>query len=123
MRKPVKTAAVLFGLGVGLVVGPSLGAVAVWLGVAVAALGIGLSLIGTAESDLVGDGLVDRDEPAGRPATDRQRAPRASPNDSGGTRTDPHSPIWDPGSSRSSNSPRSRPTTTSTPRSSTPRRS
>lgn len=65
MAKPVKTAAVLFGLGVGLAVGPFLGPVAVWLGVAVAALGIGLSLIGTAESDLVGDGLVDREEPAG----------------------------------------------------------
>ena len=65
MAKPVKTAAALFGLGVGLVVGPALGPVAIWLGVAVAALGIGLSLIGTAESDLVGDGLVDRDEPAG----------------------------------------------------------
>ncbi|MGC4866058.1 hypothetical protein ACLQ3B_11585 [Micromonospora sp. DT53] len=65
MRKPVKTAAVLFGLGVGVAVGPSLGADVVWPGVAVAALGIGLSLIGTTESDLVGDGLADRDEPAG----------------------------------------------------------
>ncbi|WP_328653524.1 hypothetical protein OG598_06565 [Micromonospora sp. NBC_00330] len=65
MAKPVKTAAALFGLGVGLVVGPALGPVAIWLGVAVAALGIGLSLIGTAESDLVRDGMVDRDEPAG----------------------------------------------------------
>ncbi|WP_327041032.1 hypothetical protein OG400_27135 [Micromonospora ureilytica] len=65
MRKPVKTAAVLFGLGVGVAVGPSLGAGAVWPGVAVAALGIALSLIGTTESDLVGDGLADRDEPAG----------------------------------------------------------
>ncbi|KAB1928981.1 hypothetical protein F8280_02120 [Micromonospora noduli] len=64
MAKPVKTAAVLFGLGVGVAVGPALGPVAVWLGVAVAALGIGLSLIGTAESDLVGDGLFDRDESA-----------------------------------------------------------
>lgn len=65
MAKPVKTAAALFGLGVGVAVGPALGPVAVWLGVAVAALGIGLSLIGSAESDLVGDGLVDRDAPAG----------------------------------------------------------
>ncbi|WP_430502793.1 DivIVA domain-containing protein [Micromonospora trifolii] len=65
MAKPVKTAAALFGLGVGVAVGSAFGPVAVWLGVAVAAVGIGLSLIGTAESDLVGDGLVDRDEPAG----------------------------------------------------------
>ncbi|MEO3769209.1 hypothetical protein [Micromonospora sp. B9E7] len=37
MRKPVKTAAVLFGLGVGASVGPSLGPAALWSGVAVAA--------------------------------------------------------------------------------------
>ncbi|MGS2619543.1 DivIVA domain-containing protein [Micromonospora sp. LZ34] len=65
MRKPAKTAAVLFGLGVGATIGPSLGPAAVWSGVAVAALGVGLSLIGTTESDLVGDDLVDRDEDAG----------------------------------------------------------
>ncbi|RAO46024.1 hypothetical protein [Micromonospora saelicesensis] len=65
MRKPVKTAAVLFGLGVGVAVGSSLGPDAVWPGVAVAALGIGLSLIGTTESDLVEDGLANRDEANG----------------------------------------------------------
>lgn len=65
MRKPAKTAAVLFGLGVGAAVGPSLGPAAVWSGVAIAALGVALSLVGTTESDLVGDGLVDRDEDAG----------------------------------------------------------
>ncbi|MBM0203130.1 hypothetical protein JNW90_08485 [Micromonospora sp. STR1s_5] len=65
MRKPAKTAAVLFGLGVGVAVGSSLGPDAVWPGVAVAALGIGLSLIGTTESDLVEDGLANRDEPTG----------------------------------------------------------
>lgn len=56
---------VLFGLGVGATVGPSLGPAAVWSGVAIAALGVVLSLVGTTESDLVGDGLVDRDEDAG----------------------------------------------------------
>lgn len=30
MRKPAKTAAVLFGLGVGVAAGPSLGTAAVW---------------------------------------------------------------------------------------------
>ncbi|MGC4759077.1 hypothetical protein [Micromonospora trifolii] len=68
MAKPVKTAAALVGLGVGVAVGSALGPVAIWFGVAVAALGIGLSLIGTAESDLVGDGLVDRDEAGDRTA-------------------------------------------------------
>ncbi|WP_433352820.1 hypothetical protein ACQPYV_20665 [Micromonospora saelicesensis] len=63
MRKPVKTAAVLFGLGVGVAVGSSLGPD--WPGVAVATLGIGLSLIGTTESDLVEDGLANRDEASG----------------------------------------------------------
>ncbi|WP_374628109.1 DivIVA domain-containing protein [Micromonospora sp. A3M-1-15] len=61
MRKPAKTASALFGLGVGAAVGASLGPAAVWPGVAVAALGVALSLIGTTESDLVGDDLVDRD--------------------------------------------------------------
>ncbi|WP_425271108.1 hypothetical protein [Micromonospora arborensis] len=68
MRKPAKTAAVLFGLGVGATVGPSLGPTALWSGIAVATLGVALSLVGTTESDLIGDGLVDRDEktePAG----------------------------------------------------------
>ncbi|GGO21872.1 hypothetical protein [Micromonospora parathelypteridis] len=62
MRKPAKTAAVLFGLGVGTAVGPSLGPAALWSGVALATLGVALSLVGTTESDLIGDGLVDRDE-------------------------------------------------------------
>ncbi|MFE9658373.1 DivIVA domain-containing protein [Micromonospora sp. NPDC006431] len=65
MRKPARTAAVLFGLGVGATVGPSLGPAAVWSGVTIAALGVALSLVGTTESDLAGDGLVDRDEDAG----------------------------------------------------------
>ncbi|MEU8207681.1 hypothetical protein AB0B85_00620 [Micromonospora sp. NPDC049044] len=60
MRKPVKTAALLFGLGVGVCVGPSLGPAALWSGVAVAALGVGLSLLGTSEADLVEADLVDR---------------------------------------------------------------
>lgn len=61
MRKPAKTAALLFGLGVGAAVGPSLGTAAVWSGVAVAALGIGLALLGESEPDLMADGMVDRD--------------------------------------------------------------
>ncbi|WFE99987.1 hypothetical protein [Micromonospora sp. WMMD964] len=61
MRKPVKTAAVLVGLGVGAAVGPSLGTAALWSGIAVAVLGIGLSLVGESEPDLVADGMVDRD--------------------------------------------------------------
>ncbi|MEV1316436.1 hypothetical protein AB0J14_10165 [Micromonospora arborensis] len=64
MRKPAKTAAVLFGLGVGAAVGPSLGPAAAWSGVTIAALGVVLSLVGTTEPDLVEDGLVDRDEAA-----------------------------------------------------------
>jgi len=62
MRKPAKTAAVLVGLGVGALVGPSLGPAAVWFGVAMAALGVVLSLVGRTEPDLVGDSLVDRDD-------------------------------------------------------------
>ena len=65
MRKPAKTAALLFGLGVGATVGPSLGPAAVWPGIAIAALGVALSLVGTTESDLVGDGPVDRDQDPG----------------------------------------------------------
>lgn len=62
MRKPAKTAALLFGLGVGAAVGPSLGAAAaLWSGVAVAALGIGLALLGDSEPDLMADGMVGRD--------------------------------------------------------------
>ncbi|WP_173061436.1 hypothetical protein [Phytohabitans houttuyneae] len=49
MRKPAKTAAVLVGLGVGAAAGPSLGAAAVWSGVAVAAVGVVLSLLGSTE--------------------------------------------------------------------------
>ncbi|MGW3786647.1 hypothetical protein ACWD5Z_18835 [Micromonospora chokoriensis] len=61
MRKPAKTAALLFGLGVGAAVGPSLGTAALWSGVAVAALGIGLALLGESEPDLMADGMVDSD--------------------------------------------------------------
>ncbi|MGC4874826.1 DivIVA domain-containing protein [Micromonospora sp. DT43] len=64
MRKPARTAAALVGLGVGVAVGPSLGPAAVWSGVAVAALGVALFLVGGTESRLVEDGLVDRDEVA-----------------------------------------------------------
>ncbi|MFG3301797.1 DivIVA domain-containing protein [Micromonospora chersina] len=95
MRKPAKTAAVLFGLGVGAAVGASLGPAAVWPGVAVAAL----SLIGTTESDLVGDDLVDRDGEPGAaddgttPGTavvaERRRRNRQRPTLSGlGTRVE-----------------------------------
>lgn len=68
MRKPAKTAAVLFGLGVGAAVGPSLGPAATWSGITVAALGVVLSLVGTTESDLVEDGLVNRDGAAAETA-------------------------------------------------------
>jgi multidrug efflux pump subunit AcrA (membrane-fusion protein) len=65
MRKPARTAAVLLGLGVGAAVGPSLGPAAVWAGVAIAMLGVALSLVGTAESDVVGDRSADSDEDTG----------------------------------------------------------
>ncbi|KAB1160992.1 hypothetical protein F6X68_06730 [Micromonospora sp. AMSO12t] len=61
MRKPVRTAGILFGLGAGVAVGSSLGADAAWPGVAVAVLGVGLSLVGTAGSAPTGDNLVDPD--------------------------------------------------------------
>lgn len=61
MRKPAKTAALLFGLGVGAAVGPSLGTAALWSGVAVAALGVGLAMVGESEADLVADGTAGRD--------------------------------------------------------------
>ena len=60
MPEPAKTAAVLFGLGVGAMVGPSLGPVAIWSGLAIAAL----SLVGRTEPDLLGDGPADRDSDA-----------------------------------------------------------
>ncbi|WP_374103788.1 DivIVA domain-containing protein [Micromonospora sp. U56] len=98
MRKPAKTAAVLFGLGVGATVGPSLGPAAVWSGVAVAALGVALSLVGTTESDLVGDGPADRDEDrevagdgtaTGSAVAERRRRNRQRPTLSGlGTRVE-----------------------------------
>ncbi|MFF0154429.1 DivIVA domain-containing protein [Micromonospora sp. NPDC005203] len=69
MRKPARTAAALFGLGVGVAVGPSLGPAATWSGIVVAGLGVVLSLVGTTESDLVEDGLVDRDEVAAETGT------------------------------------------------------
>lgn len=62
MRKPARTAAVLFGLGVGALVGSSLGPAAVWPGIAIAALGIALSLVGTTEPDLVADDVVHHDD-------------------------------------------------------------
>jgi hypothetical protein len=46
MRKPAKTAAVLFGLGLGAAAGPSLEPAAVWSGVALATLGVALALVG-----------------------------------------------------------------------------
>ncbi|TWJ20530.1 DivIVA domain-containing protein [Micromonospora endolithica] len=96
MPKRTGTAAVLFGLGVGVAVGPSLGPAAVWSGVVVAVLGVGLSLIGSAESDLVGDDLED-DEAAGDSASgtgpavvaQRRRRDRQAPRLSGlGTRVE-----------------------------------
>lgn len=89
MRKPAKTAAVLFGLGVGTTVGPSLGPAAVWSGIAIATPGVALSLVGTTESDLVGDGLVDRDEDSAvagdrtAPGTTERRRNRERPTLSG----------------------------------------
>lgn len=62
MGKPTKTAAVLCGLGVGVAAGPVLGSGAVWVGLAVVALGLGLLLLGRTESDLVGDGLAGSDD-------------------------------------------------------------
>lgn len=59
MRKPAKTAALLVGLGAGAAVGPSLGPVAVWSGVTIAALGVALFLVGTRRPDLVRDGDID----------------------------------------------------------------
>ncbi|WP_435820955.1 hypothetical protein [Micromonospora musae] len=99
MRKPAKTAAVLFGLGVGAAAGPSIGPAALWSGIAVAALGVTLSLIGTTESDLVADGLVPRDEDTGEAghrtttgrgdAAERRRRDRQRPTLSGlGTRVE-----------------------------------
>ncbi|MFI7578223.1 hypothetical protein [Micromonospora sp. NPDC049497] len=99
MRKPAKTAAVLLGLGVGAMVGPSLGSAAFLSGVAIATLGVALSLVGTTESDLVADGLVDRDEDAGTAAdgtttgtavvAERRRRNRQRPTLSGlGTRVE-----------------------------------
>jgi len=72
VRKPVKTAAVLFGLGVGAAVGPALAPVGVWPGIAVASLGIALSLVGTTESDLIPGDEADPGATGG-PATARQR--------------------------------------------------
>lgn len=83
MRKPAKTAAVLVGLGVGAMVGSFLGPAAVWVGAAVAALGVGLSLVGTSASDLVGDGPADRRAGAGADAGD---------GDGDGDGTNPESP-------------------------------
>ncbi|WP_442791427.1 DivIVA domain-containing protein [Micromonospora sp. NBC_01813] len=62
MRKPAKTAAVLFGLGVGVMVGPSLGSAALWSGITVAALGLALNLVGTAHNV---DEPDDHDEDVG----------------------------------------------------------
>ncbi|GAB2958206.1 hypothetical protein GCM10027280_53660 [Micromonospora polyrhachis] len=83
-RKPARTAAVLFGLGVGATVGPSLGPAAVRSGVAITALGIGLSLIGTTESDLVGMTWSTATRMPGWPATRRLREQRSPRNDAGG---------------------------------------
>ncbi|MEU7928013.1 hypothetical protein [Micromonospora sp. NPDC049107] len=88
MRKPARTAAVLVGLGVGGAVGPALGPAAVWSGVAVAAIGVALSLIGTGESHLVEDGLADRGEDDQAAAAPRRRK-RETPTLSGlGTRVE-----------------------------------
>ncbi|MEU7650668.1 hypothetical protein AB0C42_18145 [Micromonospora taraxaci] len=80
VRKPAKTAALLVGLGVGAAAGPSLGPAAAWSGIAIAALGVALFLLGTRESDLVGDGGIDDEEEAEMPddgaATAVERRPR-----------------------------------------------
>jgi hypothetical protein len=93
VRKPVRTAAVLIGLGVGAAVGPSLGPAAVWSGVAVAALGVALSLVGAGESNLVEDGLSDRGDDdraaGGMAAAAPRRRKRETPTLSGlGTRVE-----------------------------------
>lgn len=64
MRNAATRAAVPFGagLGIGAAVSPSLGPVALWSGIVVAAIGVAFSVVGTRESNLVGDGLDDRDE-------------------------------------------------------------
>ncbi|MGA3540467.1 hypothetical protein ACK8GE_14380 [Micromonosporaceae bacterium DT194] len=73
MRKPAGTSAVLFGLGVGATAGSALGPAAFWPGVAIIALGIVLSLVGTAETDLVGDD-PDKDSPVTDDGTGRGTA-------------------------------------------------
>ncbi|MGV9215121.1 hypothetical protein ACTFTM_24945 [Micromonospora sp. RB23] len=93
MRKPVRTAVVLIGLGVGAAVGPSLGPAALWSGVAVAALGVALSLIGTSGSHLVEDGLADRGDAdqaaSGTAVAAPRRRKRETPTLSGlGTRVE-----------------------------------
>ncbi|MGW5578582.1 hypothetical protein [Micromonospora chokoriensis] len=62
VRKPAKTAALLVGLGVGAAAGPSLGPAALWSGVAIAALGVALFLLGTREPGIVRDGGIDDEE-------------------------------------------------------------
>ncbi|MFK4245934.1 hypothetical protein ACI2KV_23925 [Micromonospora chokoriensis] len=79
MRKPAKTAALLVGLGVGAAAGPSLGPAAAWSGIAIGALGVALFLVGTRESDLVGDVGIDDEEaevPYDGAATAVERRPR-----------------------------------------------
>ncbi|MGW3892365.1 hypothetical protein ACWD69_27100 [Micromonospora chokoriensis] len=80
VRKPAKTAALLVGLGVGAAAGPSLGPAAAWSGVAIAALGVALLLVGTRGPDLVRDGVIDDEEegevPDGGAATAVERRPR-----------------------------------------------
>ena len=65
MSGPAKTAGVLFGLGVGVAVGSSLGGSAFWPGVVIAALGVVLYLVGTAGPDLAEDDWAEHDEETG----------------------------------------------------------
>ncbi|MFC4019888.1 DivIVA domain-containing protein [Micromonospora sp. GCM10011542] len=96
MRKPTRTAAILFGLGVGAAVGPSLGSAAVWSGAAIAGLGVALSLVGTTERDLVEDRPVGGGEETGvagdattAVVTERRRGNQQRPTLSGlGTRVE-----------------------------------
>ncbi|GIJ81490.1 hypothetical protein SAMN05443287_1296 [Micromonospora phaseoli] len=77
MGKPVKTAAVLVGLGVGVAIGPSLGPAAVWSGVAIAVLGAALCLVGTHER-AAGITGTHRDLPLAPPT--RSAAPNGNPS-------------------------------------------
>lgn len=58
MRKPVKTAVLFIGFGAGVLLGSSFEPAAVWYGLGFVALGLVLSLVGTTQSELIGDGVA-----------------------------------------------------------------